>query len=161
MCNALAFLVVHETTHQGPQTMGLDSYKMHIPGALEAAHRRKIALTKEQTIAWAKELGADVNAFLIMSNDRYQTRLPDAVREGTYRCVTAGVALALKAWDLLIYERCYGKADYHNMIVGGHPPARARIEHMLHYAMLAGRLDVAGDEQWATRVIDALDDLHL
>jgi hypothetical protein len=153
--------VVHETTHQGPQTMGLDSFRMHIPGALAAAHQHKIELTNEQIIAWAKELGADVNAFLIMSNDRRQTPLPDAVRDGTYRCVAAGAALALKAWDLLIYERCYGKADYHKMIVGGHPPARARIEHMLRYATAAGRVGIAGDEQWANRIIDALDDLHM
>lgn len=161
MCNALAFLVVHETTHQGPQTIGPDAYTMHIPGALDAADRHQIKLTDEQTIAWAKELGADVNAFLIMSIDRQQARLPDEVREGTYRCVTAGAALALKAWDLLIYERCYGNADYHKMVVAGHPPARARIRHMLSYAMAAGRLDLTGDDQWATRIIDALDDLHL
>jgi hypothetical protein len=40
MCNALAFLVVHETTHQGPQTRGLPSYHMHIPGAIEASGQR-------------------------------------------------------------------------------------------------------------------------
>jgi hypothetical protein len=161
MCNAMAFLVVHETTHQGPQTMGPDAYQMHIPGAIAASRRHNIQLTPEQAVSWAKELGADVNAYLIMSTDRQQAKLAEPVREGTYRCVTAGAALALKAWDLLIYERCYGNLEYHAMIVGGHPPARARIDHMLRYATAAGRLDIGGDEQWAGRIVDALDDLHL
>lgn len=87
--------------------------------------------------------------------------MPDVLREGTYRCVTAGAALAIKAWDLLIYERCYGNADYHKMIADGHPPARARIAHIIDYAMAAGRFEIAGDERWASRMLDALDDLHL
>ena len=134
---------------------------MHISSAIGAAHQHNIELSDEQTISWAKELGADVNAFIIMSTDRIHARPPDDVREGTYRCVTAGAALALKAWDLLIYERCYGNPIYHKMILAGHPPARARIEHMLGFAVAAGRLDVTGDKQWAVRILDALDDLHL
>ena len=161
MCNALAFLVVHETTHLGQQTMGPEAFQMHIPAVIEIAQQDGIKLTKEQTISWARELGADVSAFLIMSIDRQQAALPDAIREATYRCITTGAALALKAWDLLIYERCYGNPDYHKKIVDGHPPARARIAHILDYAIEAGRLKIAGDERWAARMLDALDDLHL
>ena len=41
--------------------------------------------------------------------------------------------MALKAWDLLIFERCYGMPDYHKMIVGEHPPARDRIPDQTNY----------------------------
>src|SRR5690348_3904763 len=113
--------------------MGPDAYKMHIPAALVSAERLGIKLTWERTVAWAKELGADVNAFLIMSNDRRRLPLPDTMREGIYRCVSAGAALALNVWDLLIFERCYGRLEYYNMIIDSHPPARARLEHMLEF----------------------------
>ncbi|MDG4851354.1 MULTISPECIES: hypothetical protein [unclassified Mesorhizobium] len=161
LCNALAFLVAHETTHLGKQK-SIDTYRLHIPGALEIARQNNIQLGEYQTIGWAKELDADVDALMIMSTDRLCAHLDEAMREGTYRCVTAGAALALKAWDLLMLERCYGKPQYQKMTADGHPPARARIAHVLRSARTLSDLHaVAGDDLWAIRIIDALEDLHL
>jgi hypothetical protein len=65
MTLAYVFMVIHETSHQGPQAaLGMSSYAPHIGSAHAGAALYGITLDDRQALAWAKELSADVNAFL-------------------------------------------------------------------------------------------------
>jgi hypothetical protein len=160
LANAQTFLVAHEASHQGPQSIGPTSYEMHVPGAISIGHQYRVILNQDQALAWAKELGADISAFSVMATDAFQPRSHPALAENVYRSVTAGVALALKAWDLAIEERCYGNSNLYKNVVAAHPPARARVDYLVNYARVAKTLGI-GDDVWAVRVLDVLGKLYL
>jgi hypothetical protein len=159
---AYAFMVVHETSHQGPQAALGDSHIMlQIGAAHSGAALYGITLSPNQAISWAKELAADSNAFLIMVADSRSSGLRDEIKDSWYRALIAGVALALKAWDLMLDEFCYGNAHLSRGLLRTHPPARWRIECLERNSQVARRFGlISGDRTWADRVMDALDDLY-
>jgi hypothetical protein len=162
MTLAYVFMVIHETSHQGPQAaLGISSYAPHAGSAYAGAALYGITLDKNQALAWAKELSADVNAFLIIATDSRKAGLPDEVKASWHRALIAGISLALKAWDLMLEEFCYGNAYLSRSLLRTHPPARWRIEHLGRSSQMAQQLGMmSGDRIWADRVMDALDDLH-
>lgn len=161
LCVGFAFMVVHETSHQGPQTLGTEFVSTSIPAALRGAAQIGVTLKQEQALAWAKELAADLNAFCIMVTDAQQSGLREERENDWYRAFIMGIALVLKAWDLIIEEKCYGEPQYHRRLLRTHPPARWRINHIAGNAEQLQRLGMFnGNTGWADRVLDALDDLH-
>jgi hypothetical protein len=94
MTLAYVFMVIHETSHQGPQgAMGVSSYAPHIGSAYAGAALYGIMLDERQALAWAKELSADVNAFLIIVTDSLKAGLRDEVNTSWYRALIAGISL--------------------------------------------------------------------
>jgi hypothetical protein len=159
---AYVFMVIHETSHQGPQgARGVSSYAPDVGSAYAGAASYGITLEENQALAWAKELSADVNAFLIIVTDSLKAGLREEVKSSWYRALIAGISLALKAWDLMLDEFCYGNAYLSRSLLRTHPPARWRIEHLGRISQVAQRLGMMpGDRLWADRVMDAIDDLH-
>jgi hypothetical protein len=162
MTLAYVFMVIHETSHQGPQAaLGVSSFAPHVRSAHAGAALYGITLDERQALSWAKELSADVNAFLIIVTDSLNAGLRDEMKASWYRTLIAGISLALKTWDLMLNEFCYGNASIFRSLLGTHPPARYRIEYLGRSSQAAQRLGVmSGDRTWADRVMDALDDLH-
>ena len=161
MLSAYVFLVIHETSHQGPQAaLGAAHYGPLVATAQAGAAKRGITLGTGQADAWARELHADLNAVLIMRTDAFQLVKPQiAVPYG--RALLAGVALALGVWDLIMREYCYGDALLTTQLVRTHPPASFRIELLRTNMAIAAELQAfAGDTLWAERLLDALSDLH-
>jgi Zn-dependent protease with chaperone function len=139
----------------------MSSYVPHVGPAVAGAALYGITLDEQQALSWAKELAADVNAFLIIVTDSLKAGLRDEVKESWYRALIAGISLALKAWDLMLEESCYGNAYLSRGLLRTHPPARWRIEYLGRSSQAAQTLGVmSGDRLWADRVMDALDDLH-
>jgi hypothetical protein len=162
MTLAYVFMVIHETSHQGPPAaLGTSSYAPYIGPAYAGASLYGISLSEQEALAWAKELSADVNAFIIVVTDSLKAGLREEVKVAWYRALVAGISLALKAWDLMLDEFCYGNAYLSRSLLRTHPPARWRIELLARSSQVAQRLGVmSGDRIWADRVMDALDDLH-
>lgn len=155
------FMVVHETSHQGPQRMGADYIAPMVPTALAGAETMGLALSEAQAFAWAKELSADLNAFLIMAADARSAGIKDEFRDDWYRAFIAGVGLVFKCWDLIIEEKCYGEHLYGRKLLKTHPPARWRLTQITRKAESAQNLTVIdGDLKWAERLIGAIDELH-
>lgn len=155
------FMVVHETSHQGPQTLGTTYFSQYVPTAVAGARQLGLMLKQEHALAWAKELSADLNAFLIMAADTIRAGLREEIKNTWYRAFIAGIALVLKAWDLIINEKCYGEQQYHRRLLRTHPPARFRVNFITSKAEMAQSLTVIpGDTTWANRVLNVLDDLH-
>lgn len=124
MTVAYAFMVVHETSHQGPQTMGPDFFIPALPGAFAGAAREGISLDRAQAEIWAREMSADGNAMLIMATDALKNELTGGVKQTWYRSFIGGIALALKAWELMITEISGGNRLIHRKMLQTHPPAR-------------------------------------
>jgi hypothetical protein len=159
---AYVFTIVHETSHQGPQSaLGASSFIPQVAPALAGAALYGLTLDSNQALCWAKELWADVNACLIIVADSLRSGLRDEARPQWYQALIAGVGLALKAWDLMLDEFCYGNAYLSRSLLRTHPPARWRIEYLTRSSQVWQRLGViSGDRLWADRIMDALGDLH-
>src|SRR5262249_38297598 len=127
MTLAYLFMVIHETSHQGPQRRGASSYASHLPAACAAAGLFGVELDEVQALAWAKELAADLNAFTIISTDCLKYGPPAEFRERWARALVAGIALALKIWDLILREFCYGDKNIIRMLLRTHPPTDFRV----------------------------------
>jgi hypothetical protein len=163
LCIGFAFMVVHETSHQGPQqSLGGDYLAQYLPSVLSDAELVGVTLRPEDVVAWAKEFASDLNAFNIMATAALRAGVREAERaESWYRAFLVGLVLVFKAWDLIIEEKCFGDARYSRRLLRTHPPARLRLDHVLRSALVMQQLGfVAGDATWASRVLDALEDLH-
>ena len=123
MLLAYVFMVIHETSHQGPQAaLGIASYAPYLRSAHAGASLYGITLEDYHALAWAKELSADVNAFMIMVTDSQKAGLREEVNISWYRALIAGVSLAFKAWDLMLDEFCFGNAYLSRSLLKTHPP---------------------------------------
>lgn len=161
MTLAYAFMVVHETSHQGPQRWDVLSYAHYLGAARHAAALLHVTLKDRQAEAWAKELHADQNAFLIMATDIMQSGLRDDRRAHSDRALVAGIALALRSFDLMQRESCYGDPTVYRMLSNTHPPTSFRLIFLSRASQAAQRMRlIEGDRLWADRIVAALDDLH-
>jgi hypothetical protein len=156
---AVSFVVCHETSHQGPQSIGPSYYNRYLPGVLDAALRSGISLGDRDADAWAKEFAADANAFAIMAVQGRRV-YRDQLAQWSWMLIS-GVALALKAWDLVIQELCFGNETLYRNLLRTHPPSEQRLAHILLSAKVSVELgQLQGDIGWAQRVLHAVDDLH-
>lgn len=158
---AYTFLVIHETSHQGPQeALGPALWGMHIPFAKASAKEIGIELSEKQAISWAKELYADLNAFLIISTAAY-SQIEEKFRDHWSSALFSGVALALGVWDLILRECCYGNALLARRLIETHPPAHLRFKMFVKSALRGRDLGAYGGESvWAERILTAIEDLH-
>jgi hypothetical protein len=161
MTIAFAFMIVHETSHQGPQTMGPDFFIPLLPAAFAGAAREGISLDRAQAGIWAQEMAADTNAMLIMATDAVKNGLAGDLRQAWYRSFIAGITLALKAWELIIAEISSQNRLIHRKLLQTHPPARWRIVHLTDLSANAQHLGIIeGDNSWTERILTALENLH-
>lgn len=161
MTLAFVFALVHETSHQGPQASNAYDPSRYVPAALHGAARMNLELKPKQALAWAKELSADLNAYLIMHTDQL-ARIDPQHQIAWSRTLAMGVVFAVKAWDLILQEYTFANAALSRRLVRTHPPAWWRIEH------IAGRIQQfqqmhprdGGDVEWAIRLVGTLGQLY-
>ena len=152
------WILVHETSHQGPQAGLPDHFKIYISAVSAIAAKQGIPLTDDQKMSWWRELDADTNALLIMSIRGLY--LEESHRRWRESWLFGAIAIVLKAMDLMTREVCGGDPMVLRQSLKSHPAARDRLDFLFDQIDSGIRVGFwKGDRFWASRVLEWLDDL--